>query len=76
MQRPLPALEVDLLIEHGGHAMKVTGSASRFVANFPSLRAVLHFARVFWPLRKRIPHQIALEAEWRLLRVTVRRTLD
>ncbi len=76
MQPPLPALEVDLVIEHGGHAVKVTGSASRVVANFPSLRAALHFARVFWPLRKQVPNQIGLQAEWRQLRVPLRRALD
>ena len=73
---PLPALEVDLVIEHGGHAVTLTGSSSGLVANFPSLRAMLHFARVFWPLRSRIPNQIGLEAEWRQLRVPVRRPLD
>jgi hypothetical protein len=76
MQPPLPALEADLVIEHGGHAVKVTGSASRFVANFPSLLAMLHFARVWWPLRDQVPRQIALDAQWRQLRIRVRRPLD
>ena len=76
MQTPLPELEVDLVIEHGGHAMNVTGSASRIVASFPSLRAMIHFAGAFWPFRKQVPKQLALEAEWRRLRVPVRRAID
>ena len=47
MKRPIPDLDVDLLIEHDGYQLKLRGSEMRFVANFPTLLSLLHFYRIF-----------------------------
>jgi len=64
MQRLLHALEVHLLVEHAGHQMTVTGSDARFVARFPTLASMVHFARIGWALRRSIPAEASLSVEW------------
>ena len=68
----LPALEVDLVIEHGGRRLHLQGSGTPFVATFPTLVSLLHFAPIFWPYRKRIPRPASLQVERRGLRIPVR----
>jgi hypothetical protein len=68
----LPVLEVDLLIEHGARRLHLQGSGTRFVATFPTLVSLLHFAPIFWLYRKRIPRPTSLHVEWLGLRIPVR----
>jgi hypothetical protein len=70
--KPLPVLEVELLIEHGGRRLHLQGSGTRFAAKFPSLVSLLHFALVLWPYRERIPRPASLHVQWRGLRIPVR----
>jgi hypothetical protein len=72
MTRPLPALDLDLVIEHGGRQLKLTGSGSRFIARFPTLSSLIYFARNFWSWKNQIPEQMSLQAEWWLFRVPVK----
>lgn len=53
-QTPLK-LDVDLRIEHAGHQLDLKGSGQRFVARFRTLRGLIHFGRLLWPLRKQMP---------------------
>jgi hypothetical protein len=73
MHQPLPVLETDLLIEHGGRELKVSGSGSRFAVKFSSLLSFFHFVRIFWPYRKRIPGQASVELRFGRLSIPVRR---
>jgi hypothetical protein len=70
--RPQLDLDVDLLIERGGHELKLSGSGIRFVARFPTLRSLFHHLRFFWPARNLIPGSVQILVEWRKLRVNVR----
>ncbi|HLK68433.1 MAG TPA: hypothetical protein VKU19_33605 [Bryobacteraceae bacterium] len=70
--KPLPVLDVDLVIEHGGRKLHLQGSGKRFAVTFPSLVSLLHFAPILWPYRKRIPRPASLHVEWRGLRISVR----
>jgi hypothetical protein len=72
MKRPLPVFEVDLLIEHGGHRLKLRGSGTRFAARFPTLLSLFQFLRISWASRKRIPPQASFHVEWRRLRIPVK----
>lgn len=73
MQRPLPDLDVDLLIEHGGHSLNLSGSGANFVAKFPTLRSLFYFLRVVWRFRKGVPRDVSLQVAWRKFRVPVKR---
>lgn len=72
MTPPIPVLDVDLLIEHDGHRLKLRGSERRFVANVPTLLSLLHFSRIFWQYRKRVAEEYSLEVQWRQLRIPVK----
>lgn len=72
MKRFLPVLDVDLLIEHGGHQVKLKGSGMCFAAKFLTLRSLFHFFRIFWLSRKRIPREASFQVEWRRLRIPVK----
>ena len=72
MKRPLPALDVNLHIEQGGHEMKFSGSGNCYLATFPTLLSLLHFLRVSWQYRKRIPRAASLHLEWRRIRIPVK----
>jgi hypothetical protein len=72
MKRPLSVLDVDLLIEHGGHQLKLSGSGMRFVAESPTILALFHFLRIAWASRKRIPRAASFQVEWRRLRIPVK----
>ena len=72
MKRPIPRLDVDLLIEHDGHHLELRGSEMRFVAKFPTLLSLFHFSRIFWPYRKEAPQESSLQVEWRQLRIPVK----
>lgn len=65
----LGRLDVDLLIEHEGHRMKLTGSQNRFAAEFSSLVSLFHYARTFWSQRKIAPPGTSLSIGWRGLRL-------
>ena len=76
MNRPVPALDLDLLIEHGGHQVGVKGSGRHFVAKFPTLLSLLHFLLAFWPVRKRVPGEFQFQVEWRDFRFRLPRRPD
>ncbi len=61
---PLPALNADLLIENAGRQFTLSGSKMSFVADFPSLSSLIHFSRIFWPLRKQIPQGLKVRVKW------------
>ena len=72
MKQLIPNLDVDLLIENGGHQMKLTGSGMSFTASFLTLRSLLHF---LWALRKSqnlIPSQASLQLQWRGISIPVK----
>ena len=71
MKRPLPVLDLDLLIEHGGYQLKLKGVGTRITATFPTLLAAFHFVRAFLPFRRRFPRELSLYAEWRGICVPV-----
>jgi hypothetical protein len=72
MKRPLPGLDVDLLIEHGGHQLRLQGSGTRFAARFPTLASLFHFLRISWAFRKRVPEEASLYVELGRLRIPVK----
>jgi hypothetical protein len=72
MKRSLPVLDVDLLIDHGGHQLKLKGSGMCFAAKFPTLRSLFYFFRIFWSSRTRIPQEASFQVEWRRLRTPVK----
>lgn len=72
MQRLLPDLEVDLLVEHDGQTLMLTGEGKRFAAKFPTLISLLHFTRIFWQFRNQLPGEFSLSVEWRKLSITVK----
>lgn len=61
----LRAIELDLAVEHAGHRVRLTGAAGQFVARFPALSSLLHFARIAFPFRKRFPRGFSVRLEWR-----------
>ncbi len=65
MKRLLPDLDVDLLIEHGGHTVRLRGSRMHFVAQFPDLLSAFHFLRIFWPARTAAPREAGVRIQWR-----------
>lgn len=65
MKLPLPALDLDLVIEHEGYQAEVKGSGRHFVAKVPTLLGLLHFARTLWPARKAFPRDYEVQVEWR-----------
>lgn len=72
MKRPLPVLDVDLLIEHGGHQLKLRGSGTRFSVRAPTLLSLFHYLRISWASRNRIPREASVHVEWRRFRVPVK----
>ena len=72
MKQPPPVLDVDLLIEHGGHQLKLSESGTRFAARFPTLLSLFHFLRISWASRKRNPREASFSVEWRRLRIPVK----
>ena len=72
---PLPALDVNLLIEHAGHQASVTGSGRHFVTRFSSLGSLFYFARTLWPVRDSFPASYGMDVEWRGLRWTWKRPI-
>jgi hypothetical protein len=71
MKPPLPALDVDLLIEHGVHHMRLKGSETRFAARFSTLSSLWHFLRIFWSYRRGACHEATVQVEWRQFIVPV-----
>ena len=65
MQPPFPSLDLDLLIEHAGHQLTLSGSGMAFIATFPSLASLFHFARLGWSFRSQIPRHATLRVAWR-----------
>ncbi|MBY0505970.1 MAG: hypothetical protein K2X03_18785 [Bryobacteraceae bacterium] len=61
-------LELDLTVEHGGHRAKIAGEQGNFLAVFPTLSSLCHFAVAAWPLRHDRPAGITLRVQWRGLR--------
>jgi len=64
MKRLLSALSADLLIENAGYRCTLSGGNMSFVARFPSLSSLIHFAPLFWSLRKYIPPGLTLRIQW------------
>ena len=65
------ALDLDLRIQHAGHELILTGSGGSFVARFPTLLSLLHFARLSWPFRAHLPPDASLQVQWRWLHLPV-----
>jgi hypothetical protein len=65
MKRLLPTLDVDIVVEHGGHKVAIQGSGRRFIAKFPTLFSLGHFALRLWPFRKLVPDSCEWQVEWR-----------
>lgn len=66
MTKPLlPALDLNVVVEHGGHRVAVTGSGRRFIATFATVSSLLHFFFASWRLRKFFPESYSFQAEWR-----------
>ena len=65
-------LEVALRVEQGGHQLEVVGEGRRLVVKFPTLLSILHYVRIVWPARDRIPQSLSVLVEWRRLRMEVR----
>ena len=72
MKRFLHVLDVDLLIEHGGHQLKLEGSGMCFAAKFPTLRSLGHFLLIFWSSRKLVPREASFQLEWRRFSIPVK----
>ncbi len=72
MKRPLPVLDVNLLIEHGGHQLNLRGSGTSFSVIVPTLLSLFHYLRVSWAFRKQIPREASVYVEWRRLRIPVK----
>ena len=68
MTKLRPALDLDLVIESNGQRTSIQGSGYRFIATFPTLGSLFHFARILWPLRKAFPKGYAVQAKWKGLR--------
>ncbi len=63
MTRPLPALDVDLVVEHEGYQAKLQGSGRDFVAVFDTLASLVHFVRAAYPFRKSLPSEYRFQIE-------------
>lgn len=72
MKQPPPVLDVDLLIEHAGHQLKLRGSGTRFAAEFPTLLSLFHFLRISWTSRNQMPKATSFHVEWRGIRIPVK----
>ena len=72
MLRLPPEVEVDLLIEHDGRHLTVQGSGRNFVAKFPTLLSLFHFARIFWAHRTEAPLDATVQIAWRRLSIPVK----
>ena len=65
MTRPLPNLELNLLIEHAGLSLRVAGKHACFLACFPTLISALHLVRFFGPWSHLLPADTSIKVEWR-----------
>jgi hypothetical protein len=63
-----PELALELQIENGGHRMRISGSAGQYVAEFPSLRSLVHFLAIGWRWRGQVPRGWRVQMAWRGLR--------
>lgn len=61
-------VELDLRIENGGYAMHFAGSRGWYVAEFASVRALLHFVRLGWRHRRQVPPGWRIQIGWRGMR--------
>lgn len=69
---PLPAsLELNLLIEHEGYQLRLTGQRLRFLASFATLLSAAHFARQFWALRHLLPTNASVQVRWRWVTISI-----
>lgn len=71
IQLPI-VVEVDLLIEHDGRQLTVQGSGGNFVARFPTLASLFHFARIIWARRTAAPIDATFQVAWRRLSIPVK----
>ena len=69
MKHTPPALEIDVIFEHGGRQATLKGSGHIFVATFPTLLSLIHFWRVLRGWRNKFPTGYGLRIEWRGVRV-------
>ena len=58
-------VELDLRVENGGSAVHLVGSRGRYVAEFASLRALVHFVRLGWRYRRQVPPGWRIPIRWR-----------
>jgi hypothetical protein len=67
-------VEVALAVEHEGHTLLLQGKSPRLTATLPSFSSLIHFLRVLWPLRERIPVGLEVEVRWWKISVPFRKT--
>lgn len=73
-QALLHAVELDLVVEHGGHRVTVKGNRRVFTADFERLTSLLHFVRQAWRWRRQVPAGITVFVTWRGFRAKVAHT--
>ncbi len=64
MQQVPRGLEVDVLIEHVGRQVQLSGSGIDFYGRFPTLFSLAHRARTHWKHRRLAPEGSRLEVAW------------
>ena len=74
MTRLLRALNFDLLLEQGGYQCRIEGTGDCVTVALPSLPSLIHFARLFWPLRHSLPSETLVRLRWGPFRWQVRGT--
>ena len=63
MTLPLPALDLDLVVEHEGYQVTLRGSGRDFVAEFGTLASLVHFVRAAYPFRTSLPPEYRFQIE-------------
>ncbi len=70
----LQTVEVALALEHEGHTLLLQGRSPRLTATIPSVASLIHFIRLFWPLRDRMPEGLEVEVRYWKFSVPFRKT--
>ncbi len=66
-----PSLELNLLIEHEGYQLRLTGRRLRFLASFSTLLSAAHFARQFWIGRHLLPTNVSVQVRWKWVTISI-----
>ena len=73
MRRLLNPLDLDLVIEQGGHSVHLTGSGTDVTATFPTMKSLAHFSRVGFSLRDLLPPEVSLRFKCGAVSMRVKR---